>query len=80
MFTFAAWANDLVLGLGLEAKGTSGSPFWSWAGLEIVEAAAAEEGQIAAGFEAVLAVIALGAGVVATTRHKVQRLHNEQIS
>ena len=29
MFAFAIWANDLVLGLGLEAKGTSGGPFWS---------------------------------------------------
>ena len=27
MFAFAAWANDLALGLGLEAKGTSGGPF-----------------------------------------------------
>ena len=30
------------------------------AGLEVVAAAAAEEGQVAAGFEAVLAVTALG--------------------
>ena len=52
MFAFAAWANDLALGLGLEAKGTGGGPFQSWAGL----------GVIIAGFEAVLAVTALRVG------------------
>ena len=36
LLALAAWANDLALGLGLEAKGTGGSPFWGWAGLEVI--------------------------------------------
>ena len=51
----AAWANDLTLGLGLEAKGTSGGALWGWAGLESVVAAVA-------GFEAVLVVTILETG------------------
>ena len=62
MFAFAAWANDLALGLGLEVKETGGGPFWSWAGLEVVIAVTAEEEQVTASFKAALVITALGAG------------------
>ena len=62
MFAFAAWANNLALGLGLETKGTGEGLFWSWADLGIVTATTAEKEWVVAGFEAVLAVTAFGAG------------------
>ena len=64
-----AWANNLTLGLGLEAKRTGGGVFWDWAGLRVIITAIAEEEWVAAGFEAVLVVIVLRTeGALETSR------------
>ena len=70
LLAFAAWTNNLILGLDLEAKGTGGGAFWSWVGLVVVVAATT-------GFKAELAVAVLGTGEALETS-KILLLEGEK--